>query len=119
MIGSFNLFLRLQGHVFSLVTAAAAMRTLLLITGRVDDVINVSATAWHREVESALVGPSKSREAAVVGYHTTSRDRASICYVTLMAGDRAPTICAGLVAHVRKEIGRLRRPTRSSSRGFA
>ena len=57
------------------------------ITGRVDDVINVSG---HRmgtaEVESALVGHDKVAEAAVVGYPHGIKGQGIYCYVTLMVG---------------------------------
>ena len=60
------------------------------ITGRVDDVINVSG---HRigtaEVESALVAHPKVAEAAVVGYPHDIKGQGIYAYVTLMAGDRA------------------------------
>ena len=59
------------------------------ITGRVDDVINVSG---HRlgtaEIESALVGHSRVAEAAVVGYPHDIKGQGIYCYVTLMAGDK-------------------------------
>ena len=58
------------------------------ITGRVDDVINVSG---HRmgtaEVESALVAHSKVAEAAVVGYPHDIKGQGIYCYVTLMDGE--------------------------------
>ena len=58
------------------------------ITGRVDDVINVSG---HRmgtaEVESALVSHDKVSEAAVVGYPHDIKGQGIYCYVTLMAGE--------------------------------
>ena len=60
------------------------------ITGRVDDVINVSG---HRigtaEVESALVAHAKVAEAAVVGYPHDIKGQGIYAYVTLMTGDRA------------------------------
>ena len=60
------------------------------ITGRVDDVINVSG---HRmgtaEVESALVAHPKVSEAAVVGYPHDIKGQGIYAYVTLMAGERA------------------------------
>ena len=82
------------------------------ITGRVDDVINVSG---HRmgtaEVESALVSHDKVSEAAVVGYPHDIKGQGIYCYVTLMAGE-APTedLRKELVAHVRKEIGAIASP---------
>ena len=77
------------------------------ITGRVDDVINVSG---HRmgtaEVESALVCHDKVSEAAVVGYPHDIKGQGIYCYVTLMAGVEATEeLRKELVAHVRKEIG--------------
>ena len=59
------------------------------ITGRVDDVLNVSG---HRmgtaEVESALVAHPKVSEAAVVGYPHDIKGQGIYCYVTLMAGEQ-------------------------------
>ncbi len=82
------------------------------ITGRVDDVINVSG---HRlgtaEVESALVSHSKVSEAAVVGYPHDIKGQGIYCYVTLMVGDQpSEELRKELVAHVRKEIGPLASP---------
>ena len=82
------------------------------ITGRVDDVINVSG---HRmgtaEVESALVSHDKVSEAAVVGYPHDIKGQGIYCYVTLMAGVQ-PTedLRKELVTHVRKEIGPIASP---------
>ena len=82
------------------------------ITGRVDDVINVSG---HRmgtaEVESALVAHPKVSEAAVVGYPHDIKGQGIYAYVTLMAGDE-PTeaLRKELVAWVRKEIGPIASP---------
>ncbi len=82
------------------------------ITGRVDDVINVSG---HRlgtaEVESALVSHPKVAEAAVVGYPHDIKGQGIYCYVTLNAGltfDDA--LRKELVTHVRKEIGPIATP---------
>ena len=82
------------------------------ITGRVDDVINVSG---HRlgtaEVESALVSHSNVAEAAVVGYPHDIKGQGIYCYVTLMAGEQGDDdLRKDLVAHVRKEIGPLASP---------
>jgi acetyl-CoA synthetase len=82
------------------------------ITGRVDDVLNVSG---HRlgtaEVESALVSHSKVSEAAVVGYPHDIKGQGIYCYVTLMAGEQGDdTLRKNLVDHVRKEIGPLATP---------
>ncbi|MFO1150316.1 MAG: acetate--CoA ligase [Alsobacter sp.] len=82
------------------------------ITGRVDDVINVSG---HRmgtaEVESALVAHPKVSEAAVVGYPHDIKGQGIYAYVTLMDGE-APTeaLRKELVAWVRKEIGPIASP---------
>ncbi len=82
------------------------------ITGRVDDVINVSG---HRmgtaEVESALVSHDKVSEAAVVGYPHDIKGQGIYCYVTLMAGvEPSEALKKELVAHVRKEIGPIASP---------
>ena len=82
------------------------------ITGRVDDVINVSG---HRmgtaEVESALVSHAKVAEAAVVGYPHDVKGQGIYCYVTLNAGEKGDdALRKELVAHVRKEIGPIASP---------
>jgi acetyl-CoA synthetase len=82
------------------------------ITGRVDDVINVSG---HRmgtaEVESALVAHPKVSEAAVVGFPHDIKGQGIYAYVTLMA-DAEPSgeLRKELVAWVRKEIGPIAAP---------
>jgi acetyl-CoA synthetase len=82
------------------------------ITGRVDDVINVSG---HRlgtaEVESALVAHPKVAEAAVVGYPHHIKGQGIYAYVSLMAGE-PPTddLRKELVNWVRKEIGPIASP---------
>jgi len=82
------------------------------ITGRVDDVINVSG---HRmgtaEVESALVAHSKVAEAAVVGYPHDLKGQGIYAYVTLNAGE-TPTeeLRKELVKWVRTEIGPIASP---------
>ena len=82
------------------------------ITGRVDDVINVSG---HRigtaEVESALVAHPKVAEAAVVGYPHDIKGQGIYAYVTLKSGE-APdeALRRELVAWVRKEIGPIATP---------
>jgi acetyl-CoA synthetase len=82
------------------------------ITGRVDDVINVSG---HRmgtaEVESALVAHAKVSEAAVVGYPHDIKGQGIYAYVTLMAGEQpSEELRKELVAWVRKEIGAIASP---------
>jgi acetyl-CoA synthetase len=82
------------------------------ITGRVDDVINVSG---HRmgtaEVESALVAHEKVAEAAVVGYPHDIKGQGIYCYVTLMSGEE-PTeeLRKELRTWVRTEIGPIASP---------
>ncbi|WP_226629919.1 acetate--CoA ligase, partial [Alloyangia pacifica] len=82
------------------------------ITGRVDDVINVSG---HRmgtaEVESALVAHAKVAEAAVVGYPHAVKGQGIYCYVTLM-NDVAPSeeLKKELRSWVRTEIGPIASP---------
>jgi acetyl-CoA synthetase len=82
------------------------------ITGRVDDVINVSG---HRmgtaEVESALVSHPMVSEAAVVGYPHDIKGQGIYCYVTLMSGE-APSddLKKALRDHVRTEIGPIASP---------
>ena len=82
------------------------------ITGRVDDVINVSG---HRmgtaEVESALVAHPKVSEAAVVGYPHPVKGQGIYAYVTLNAGEEyTDELRKELVQWVRKEIGPIASP---------
>ena len=82
------------------------------ITGRVDDVLNVSG---HRlgtaEVESALVAHPKVSEAAVVGYPHSVKGQGIYCYVTLMAGEQtSDELVSELKSWVRKEIGPIATP---------
>jgi acetyl-CoA synthetase len=82
------------------------------ITGRVDDVINVSG---HRmgtaEVESALVSHDAVAEAAVVGYPHDIKGQGIYAYVTLVAGCEATDdLRKNLVQHVRSEIGPIASP---------
>ncbi|MEL7011674.1 MAG: acetate--CoA ligase [Pseudomonadota bacterium] len=82
------------------------------ITGRVDDVINVSG---HRmgtaEVESALVAHSKVSEAAVVGYPHDIKGQGIYCYVTLMTGEEpSEELRKELRTWVRQEIGPIASP---------
>jgi len=82
------------------------------ITGRVDDVLNVSG---HRlgtaEIESALVAHPKVAEAAVVGYPHDVKGQGIYVYVTLMKDDE-PTdeLRSDLVAWVRQRIGAIASP---------
>nr|ADI16911.1 acyl-coenzyme A synthetases/AMP-(fatty) acid ligases [uncultured gamma proteobacterium HF0010_16J05] len=83
------------------------------ITGRVDDVMNVSG---HRigtaEVESALVLHPSVAEAAVVGFPHDLKGEGIYAYVTLMQGDNkeAEKLREELIAMVRKEIGPIAKP---------
>ncbi len=82
------------------------------ITGRVDDVLNVSG---HRmgtaEIESALVSHPKVSEAAVVGYPHDIKGQGIYCYVTLMSGENPSGELEGELKNwVRKEIGPICTP---------
>jgi acetyl-CoA synthetase len=82
------------------------------ITGRVDDVINVSG---HRmgtaELESAFLSHPKVAEVAVVGYPHDLKGQGIYCYVTLNAGETpSEELRKELVSHVRKEIGPIASP---------
>ncbi|MCI0467234.1 MAG: acetate--CoA ligase [Beijerinckiaceae bacterium] len=82
------------------------------ITGRVDDVINVSG---HRlgtaEVESSLVAHPKVAEAAVVGYPHDIKGQGIFAYVTLMIGvEQSEELRTEIIAFVRKEIGAIACP---------
>jgi len=82
------------------------------ITGRVDDVLNISG---HRmgtaEVESALVSHKDVAEAAVVGYPHDIKGQGIYAYVTLMAGvEASDEMLAEIKLWVRKEIGPIATP---------
>ena len=82
------------------------------ITGRVDDVINVSG---HRlgtaEIEAALDAHPKVAETAVVGYPHDIKGQGIYCFVTLKAGETwSEEIKKELVGHVRKQIGPIASP---------
>jgi acetyl-CoA synthetase len=82
------------------------------ITGRVDDVLNVSG---HRmgtaEIESALVAHPKVAEAAVVGYPHDIKGQGIYVYVTLMAGEQhSDELLQELRQWVRQEIGPIASP---------
>ncbi|HEY0129964.1 MAG TPA: acetate--CoA ligase, partial [Allosphingosinicella sp.] len=82
------------------------------ITGRVDDVLNISG---HRlgtaEIESALVSHRCVAEAAVVGYPHDIKGQGIYCYVTLMEGEaESPELEADLRRHVRTEISPIATP---------
>ncbi len=82
------------------------------ITGRVDDVLNVSG---HRigtaELESALVSHDKVAEAAVVGYQHEVKGQGIFAYVTLIKGiDPTDALRKELTGHVREHIGPIAKP---------
>jgi acetyl-CoA synthetase len=82
------------------------------ITGRVDDVLNVSG---HRlgtaEIESALVLHPKVAEAAVVGYPHAIKGTGIYAFVSLMAGEtQSEDLRKELIAFVSQEIGAIARP---------
>ncbi|HZF96260.1 MAG TPA: acetate--CoA ligase [Allosphingosinicella sp.] len=82
------------------------------ITGRVDDVLNISG---HRlgtaEIESALVSHASVAEAAVVGYPHDLKGQGIYCYVTLMEGEAdCPELERAIRAHVRTEISPIASP---------
>jgi len=82
------------------------------ITGRVDDVINVSG---HRmgtaEVESALVSHSEVAEAAVIGFPHDIKGQGIYAFVTLkVSAEPSDALLAELKKHVRKEIGPIATP---------
>ncbi len=82
------------------------------ITGRVDDVINVSG---HRmgtaEVESSLVAHPAVAEAAVVGFPHDIKGQGIYCYVTLQNGiEPSEALQKDLVRHVRSDIGPIASP---------
>jgi acetyl-CoA synthetase len=82
------------------------------ISGRIDDVLNVSG---HRlgtaEVESALVTHPSVAEAAVVGRPDDLKGQAVVAFVTLKAGNKSgPELVAALRERVSKEIGPIAKP---------
>ena len=82
------------------------------ITGRVDDVVNVSG---HRigtaELESALVAHPKVAEAAAVGFNLDLKGQGIYIYITLVAGEEgSDALRQELTHHLRKEIGPIATP---------
>jgi acetyl-CoA synthetase len=107
-----DLFLGLQGYYFSGDGCRRDADGYYWITGRVDDVINVSG---HRmgtaEVESALVAHAKVAEAAVVGYPHDIKGQGIYAYVTLMNGiEPTDELRKELEVWVRTEIGPIAKP---------
>jgi acetyl-CoA synthetase len=84
------------------------------ITGRIDDVINISG---HRlstaEIESALVGHAEVAEAAVIAVSDEMTGQAVVGYVTVASGvDPGPDLAGELREHVAAQIGKFARPQR-------
>ncbi|GBF92828.1 hypothetical protein Rsub_05447 [Raphidocelis subcapitata] len=107
-----NYFAPFPGYYFSGDGARRDADGYFWITGRVDDVINVSG---HRigtaEVESALVAHPKCAEAAVVGYEHPIKGQGIYAYVTLMEGvHQSEDLRRELVASVRSTIGAFAAP---------
>ena len=105
-------FTQYKGHYFTGDGCRRDADGYWWITGRVDDVINVSG---HRmgtaEVESALVAHEKVAEAAVVGYPHAIKGQGIYAYVTLMIGEEpSDALRKELVTWVRKEIGPIASP---------
>jgi acetyl-CoA synthetase len=105
-------FVRFPGKYFAGDGALRDEDGYYWITGRIDDVINVSG---HRmgtaEVESALVSHDKVAEAAVVGYPHEIKGQSIYAFVTLNSGvEQSEELKKELVAHVRKEIGPIATP---------
>ena len=105
-------FTRFRGKYFTSDGARRDEDGYYWITGRVDDVINVSG---HRigtaEVESALVAHPKVAEAAVVGFPHEIKGQGIYAYVTLIAGQEpSEALRSELALWVRKEIGPIAAP---------
>jgi acetyl-CoA synthetase len=105
-------FVQFPGYYFSGDGARRDADGYYWITGRVDDVINVSG---HRmgtaEVESALVAHAKVAEAAVVGFPHDIKGQGIYAYVTLNAGvPKSDELKKELIAHVRTLIGPIATP---------
>jgi len=105
-------FSQYKGHYFTGDGCRRDKDGYYWITGRVDDVINVSG---HRlgtaEVESALVAHPKVAEAAVVGYPHNIKGQGIYCYVTLMEGEEyTDDLKKELRNWVRNEIGPIASP---------
>jgi len=105
-------FSTFPGYYFSGDGARRDVDGYYWITGRVDDVINVSG---HRmgtaEVESALVAHPKVAEAAVVGFPHEVKGQGIYAYVTLISGeDPTDDLRRELIIWVRKEIGPIAAP---------
>lgn len=107
-----NYFSQFPGYYFSGDGAERDEDGDYKITGRVDDVINVSG---HRmgtaEIEAALAAHADVAEAAVVGFPHELKGQGIFAYVTLNHGvEKTEDLRKALVAHVRKEIGPIASP---------
>ncbi|HPS92911.1 MAG TPA: acetate--CoA ligase [Deltaproteobacteria bacterium] len=107
-----NYFIQFPGYYFSGDGAERDKDGDYRITGRVDDVINVSG---HRmgtaEIEAALCSHPDVAEAAVVGYPHDIKGQGIFAYVTLKSGmEKSDALKKTLIAHVRKEIGPIATP---------
>lgn len=107
-----NYFSQFPGYYFSGDGAERDEDGDYKITGRIDDVINVSG---HRmgtaEIEAALAAHADVAEAAVVGFPHNLKGQGIFAYVTLNHGvDKTEDLRKALVAHVRKEIGPIASP---------
>jgi acetyl-CoA synthetase len=105
-------FSQYQGYYFSGDGAQRDADGHYWITGRMDDVLNISG---HRlgtaEIESALVGHHGVAEAAVVGYPHDIKGQGIYAYVIMDVGmEETPELIAALKAQVVKEIGAIARP---------
>ncbi len=107
-----NYFAQFPGYYFSGDGAERDEDGDFRITGRIDDVINVSG---HRlgtaEIERALTSYAEVAESAVVGYPHDLKGQGIFAYVTLKAGiEKSDELKKALVAHVRTEIGPIASP---------
>jgi len=107
-----NYFIQFPGYYFSGDGAERDKDGDYRITGRVDDVINVSG---HRmgtaEIEAALCSHPDVAESAVVGYPHDIKGQGIFAYVTLKSGmEKSDALKKTLIAHVRKEIGPIATP---------
>ena len=107
-----NYFAQYAGYYFTGDGARRDADGYYWITGRVDDVLNVSG---HRlgtaEIESALVLHPKVAEAAVVGYPHDIKGQGIYCFVTLMHDENGDAVLAAeLAQYCTKEIGAIAKP---------
>ena len=107
-----NYFSQFPGYYFSGDGAERDEDGDFRITGRIDDVINVSG---HRlgtaEIERALTSYAEVAESAVVGFPHDLKGQGIYAYVTLNSGvEKADELKKALIAHVRTEIGPIATP---------